>query len=359
MIIPSNLKMRCIQRRTLMKGFALSIFFANMVILLKILFASSNEGDTHLTKEFGFDSNGHQKVIIRSERKVKMSSRQLNVGQNHKTDQNITELHKTELGDIFISVKTTAKNHFTRLKVLLDTWIQLAINQTFIFTDSDDAELQKMLPDGHVLNTNCSSEHTRRALCCKMALEYDIYMNTNKRWFCHVDDDTYLNIHRLVNVLQRYNHTFDWYLGKPSLKHPIEIEDRVNPGQKLAFWFATGGAGFCISHALAIKMIPYAGGGKLMTAGDQIRLPDDCTIGYIIDYVLHKKLTVIEEFHSHLEALHQIRQKVIGDQITLSYYQDSERTNLININGFSREKDPTRFYSLHCHLNPYLEICVQ
>lgn len=29
--------------------------------------------------------------------------------------------------------------------------------------------------------------------------------------------------------------------------------------QKVAFWFATGGAGFCISKALGIAMVPEAG----------------------------------------------------------------------------------------------------
>lgn len=28
--------------------------------------------------------------------------------------------------------------------------------------------------------------------------------------------------------------------------------------QKISFWFATGGAGFCLSRALASKMIPVA-----------------------------------------------------------------------------------------------------
>ena len=31
--------------------------------------------------------------------------------------------------------------------------------------------------------------------------------------------------------------------------------------QKVAFWFATGGAGFCISQALGIAMMPEAGWG--------------------------------------------------------------------------------------------------
>lgn len=37
--------------------------------------------------------------------------------------------HLTNLSDVFISVKTTVKNHKTRLKLLLDTWIKTAENQ--------------------------------------------------------------------------------------------------------------------------------------------------------------------------------------------------------------------------------------
>jgi Fringe-like len=35
----------------------------------------------------------------------------------------------TELDDIFISVKTTKKNHNTRLKMIVETWFQLAKDQ--------------------------------------------------------------------------------------------------------------------------------------------------------------------------------------------------------------------------------------
>lgn len=51
---------------------------------------------------------------------------------------------------------------------------------------------------------------------------------------------------------------------------------------KVRFWFATGGAGFCISRALALRMLPVAGGGKLISIGDRIRFPDDVTVGFII-----------------------------------------------------------------------------
>ena len=50
------------------------------------------------------------------------------------------------------------------------------------------------------------------------------------RWFCHVDDDNYLNTDQLVKLLQTYNHTQHWYIGKPSLSHPLEIQSRSKEG---------------------------------------------------------------------------------------------------------------------------------
>lgn len=265
---------------------------------------------------------------------------------------------RTTLDDIFISVKTTIKNHKLRMKLLLDTWINNARKQTYIFTETDDPDLLNKAEPGHVINTNCSVGHDRKSLVCKMAQEFDWFINMKKRWFCHVDDDTYLNVQRLVTFLQQYNHTDDWYLGRPSLDHPIEVMDRTHPGQNLAFWFATGGAGFCLSRALALKMVPHAGGGRLMRAAEHIRLADDCTIGYIIDNILHKELTVIKLFHSHLEALWKLRQPDIKEQITFGYSLKQGRTNVVNVHGFPSEKDPTRFLSIHCHLNPLSQICL-
>lgn len=43
------------------------------------------------------------------------------------------------------------------------------------------------------------------------------------RWFCHFDDDNYVNIPKLVELLSNYSPTMDWYLGKPSIASPLEI----------------------------------------------------------------------------------------------------------------------------------------
>ncbi|KAK7498302.1 hypothetical protein BaRGS_00010562 [Batillaria attramentaria] len=262
----------------------------------------------------------------------------------------------TDISDIFISVKTSGKFHASRLKLVTETWFILAREQTTFFTDTDDAEMNEAT-GGHLINTNCSSSHTRQSLCCKMSVEFDAYLESRKRWMCHFDDDIYVNIPVLVKLLQNYQHTEDWYLGKPSMRHPIEMEDPSNRGMKIVFGFATGSA-FCISRGLALKMMPHAGGGRLMAIGEKLRLPDDCVIGYIVEHLLNEELTVIKEFRSHLEALVLIKPYQLKKQITLSYSRRADgRQNVVNIEGFTAEEDPTRFKSIHCHLFPTFREC--
>ncbi|XP_047098976.1 fringe glycosyltransferase [Schistocerca piceifrons] len=263
----------------------------------------------------------------------------------------------TALQDVFISVKTTGSYHRARLPLILKTWFQLAKKQTWFFTDTDDPEFQ-LKTNGHMINTNCSSSHNRKALCCKMSVEFDVFLESNKRWFCHVDDDNYVNVPRLVRVLSGYNPQQDWYLGKPSIRAPLEILNRDNTAQKISFWFATGGAGFCLSRALALKMMPVASGGKFISIGEKIRLPDDVTMGYIIEHMLQKPLTVIEQFHSHLEPMKFLRPDTIQDQITFSYsHYSKDEMNVVKIDGFDKRIDPTRFLSIHCFLFPYFSFC--
>ncbi|KAF0032926.1 hypothetical protein F2P81_015216 [Scophthalmus maximus] len=246
--------------------------------------------------------------------------------------------------DIFIAVKTTKKFHRPRLNLLLDTWISRNVQQTYIFTDGEDEELKRKM-GSHAINTNCSAAHSRQALSCKMAVEYDKFIESGKKWFCHVDDDNYVNVRTLVKHLSQYPHTQDMYIGKPSLDRPIEATERLgdNKMKPVNFWFATGGAGFCVSRGLALKMSPWASGGHFMNTAEKIRLPDDCTIGYIIESVLGVPLTRSNLFHSHLENLQQVSRSEIHKQITLSYGMFENKSNIINLKGaFPVEEDPSR-----------------
>ncbi|KAI7796617.1 beta-1,3-N-acetylglucosaminyltransferase radical fringe [Triplophysa rosa] len=264
-----------------------------------------------------------------------------------------------DLRDIFIAIKTTRKYHKSRLQLLAQTWVSKAKEQTFIFTDGKDKELR--LKTGlNIINTNCSAAHTRQALCCKMSVEYDKFIESQKKWFCHVDDDNYVILPGLLELLSSYSHTQDVYLGRPSLDHPIEAAERVKSDGSVSvkFWFATGGAGFCISRGLALKMSPWASLGNFITTAEKIRLPDDCTIGYIIEALLEVPLTHTGLFHSHLENLLRLPTNNILKQVTLSYGGFENRRNVVSVGGaFSLAEDPSRFKTVHCLLYPDTDWC--
>lgn len=62
-------------------------------------------------------------------------------------------------------------------------------------------------------NKTCSIHRAMLTACC--------------RWFCHVDDDNYVILPSLLQLLSTYHHSQDVYLGRPSLDHPIEAAERV------------------------------------------------------------------------------------------------------------------------------------
>ena len=42
------------------------------------------------------------------------------------------------------------------------------------------------------------------------------------RWWCHVDDDTYLNVPKLIKLLNKYNFKESVILGKTPHNHPVK-----------------------------------------------------------------------------------------------------------------------------------------
>ncbi|XP_039747304.1 LOW QUALITY PROTEIN: fringe glycosyltransferase [Pararge aegeria] len=260
------------------------------------------------------------------------------------------------LDDIFISVKTTKFYQYSRLPIILKTWFQLAKKQTWFFTDTDNPRHQNQT-NGHMVNTKCSASHQLKHLCCKMSVEYDHFLESGKKWFCHFDDDNYVNVPRLLAVLQKYNHQEDWYLGKTSVNKPVDMFKKPTNQLLYTFWFATGGAGICLSRSLALKMLPIASGGRFISICESIRFPDDVTLGYIIEHLMEKNLTRLPELHSHLEQMKLLNPETFRDQISFSYSKTSKGWNVINVPGFNYRYDPTRFLSLHCYLFPYFKYC--
>ncbi|XP_017287321.1 beta-1,3-N-acetylglucosaminyltransferase radical fringe [Kryptolebias marmoratus] len=296
---------------------------------------------------------GHENPTPRRDKNLRSSGRLVGSGSRLRPPDQL------ELKDIFIAVKTTRKYHRSRLELLIQTWVSQAKEQAYIFTDAEDKDLQ-LRTGAHIINTNCSAAHNRQALCCKMSVEYDKFIESQKKWFCHVDDDNYVILPSLLGLLSSYHHSQDIYLGRPSLNHPIEAAERVKSDGSVSvkFWFATGGAGFCISRGLALKMSPWASLGNFISTAEKIRLPDDCTIGYIIEALLEVKLTHTNLFHSHLENLQKLPADTLLDQVTLSYGGFENRGNVVSIvKSFSLTEDPTRFKTVHCRLYPETEWC--
>ncbi|XP_031732912.1 beta-1,3-N-acetylglucosaminyltransferase manic fringe-like [Anarrhichthys ocellatus] len=228
---------------------------------------------------------------------------------------------KLKLEDIYVAVKTTGRFHQSRLALLLETWISRTKAHTFIFTDTEDEDLQS---NGYnVVVTSCQSDHSQQALSCKMSAEYDGFMASDKRRL-------YLNICVLCFVTQR----------------------------EVRFWFATGGAGFCLSRRLAEKMAPWASGSRFEQTSATIRLPDDCTVGFIVEKRLGISMVHCPLFHSHLENLLLVSHRSIPHQVTLSYGMFENKMNSIEVKGsFSKKEDPSRFKTVHCMLYPFTSWC--
>ncbi|KAJ8283236.1 hypothetical protein COCON_G00020860 [Conger conger] len=247
-----------------------------------------------------------------------------------------------QLSDIFIAVKTTGRFHSTRLTLLLETWISRTKEHTYIFTDAEDGSAA--LKGYNMVVTSCSPEHSAQGLSCKMSAEYDHFMASDKKWLCHVDDDNYVNPGALLSLLSGFPPGGDVYVGKPSLDHPIRAHELLpdNTTREVDFWFATGGAGFCLSRTLAEKCRPGRG----------------APVGFIVEQRLGIPLVHSAMFHSHLENLLLLTPRHVPLQVTLSYGLFENKMNSVELQGtLSKEEDPSRFKTVHCLLYPMTNWC--
>ena len=62
-----------------------------------------------------------------------------------------------------------------------------------------------------------------------------------------------------------------------------------------------------------------------------------------IEHILGEKLTVVPEFHSHLEPMKRLAMDELDKQISFSYISYNGVDNVLDLPGpFSKEVDPTR-----------------
>ena len=136
-----------------------------MLILLSVavLFFSLGFSVPHILAAFNKGEKTQNSILFDSQSAAKRPPTKTNAGDL--------------LNDVFISVKTTQKYHHPRLVILLQTWVSLVKEQTYFFTDNNNEDFSSSgMLQGHLIDTNCSSSHSRAALSCKMAKEYDTFL---------------------------------------------------------------------------------------------------------------------------------------------------------------------------------------
>lgn len=55
--------------------------------------------------------------------------------------------------------------------------------------------------------------------------------------------------------------------------------------------------------------------GSFMSTAERLRLPDDCTVGYIVEGLLGARLLHSPLFHSHLESLQRLPPEAVLQQV--------------------------------------------
>lgn len=279
-------------------------------------------------------------------------------GKNFSTaPKKIEKSEPLKVEDVTHTIKTTKKFHQSRMEVILKTWFQLAANQTYIITDEVDIPLSIKSNYHVVVAKSCGNKHTARDLTCKIGIEFDTFLDHPSKWWCHWDDDNYVNIDKLLKFLSNYDWRKPWYIGRASLNHKLKINYK---GRYVDIWFATGGCGICFSEALVKMMKPYVYNNKLMLLFQRRPAHDDVIFGLLINHILKVDLTQSKLFNSHIHHK-DIKSfntpSKLKEQISLSYSPSVHIFLDDKFFGFTKNEDPTRFYSLHCLLYPTTNYC--
>ncbi|XP_065919467.1 beta-1,3-N-acetylglucosaminyltransferase radical fringe-like isoform X2 [Dysidea avara] len=267
------------------------------------------------------------------------------------------------LSNVYISVKTAPKHYDRRLSILKKTWFQKVNKEEFMivsdyvndsFTDLKQFEDELTEEGFHIVRAKCVLGHRVRDLCCKSGVEYEQfynYLETHKshgqqvQWYCHFDDDVYVNVKELSNLLSKYDQSKPYYVGR--FPRPGGVS---NVSQKM-FWYLAG-ATYCISLPLMMKLEKYFNGmDKFQNTCDVSGYPGDMTVGAIIELVLGYNVTHVDNMYTDLK---NISTEALSKLITISFgsldgiYTESKIDPQLRL--FTDTEDPTRFLTYHCLL---------
>lgn len=73
--------------------------------------------------------------------------------------------------------------------------------------------------------------------------------------------------------------------------------------------------GLGVGRALEVLTSFPSSLGSFMSTAERVRLPDDCTVGYIVEGLLGARLLRSPLFHSHLENLQRLPSGAVLQQV--------------------------------------------
>ena len=260
---------------------------------------------------------------------------------------------------IMYLVRTSAKLYEQRLIHLLETWIEQVSDDTYFVSDLILPKINRH----HQLLTQktCGTDkHTLPSLCCKTAHEFLFYNHLFDKydWFCHFDDDQYVNVNNLNHYLSKFDTRKAFYIGRNSWPNQLKRSKEPYPH---AFWFATLGAGVCLSKRVIVLLRPYTLQPTEFVDGcRRENYHDDIYVGFLINAYLNTSLTKSNLFHSHLEKFfyqdEKKFQQIFKQQITFGFRRPDRYPNFLP-DLFPHSSDPYRMQTLHCLLHSHLRKC--
>ncbi|UJR26861.1 hypothetical protein I4U23_008172 [Adineta vaga] len=223
---------------------------------------------------------------------------------------------------IFYLIRTSARFYQKRLIYLLETWVTLAKNDVFFTTDTILPNISKSRMI--LTKKTCGIDaHTMGSLCCKTAHDFLLFQKHLSRydWFCHFDDDQYVNVDNLQKYLSTLDSTFPYYIGRNSWPDTVKRSKEPYPNP---FWFATLGAGVCLSKRTIQLLKPFTQNPSQYVDGCiRENYHDDIYLGFLLHGYLNITLTKNEHFHSHLEKTFYSNQqtflRTFRDEITFGF----------------------------------------
>ncbi|CAF1064878.1 unnamed protein product [Rotaria sordida] len=260
---------------------------------------------------------------------------------------------------IMYVVRTVSKYYSTRLIYLLQTWIPLVQEHVFFVSDI----LLPNITQTHIIPTEktCGlSSHSVRSLCCQTIHDFILYRRhaSNYDWLCHIDDDQYVHVDNLRKYLSTLDFHRPYYIGRNSWSTTFKRTKNPYPYH---FWFATLGAGVCLSKGI-LHLLDFHTQTASQFINGCIReyYPDDIYLGFLISNHLNVSLTKNLRFHSHLErSLFDDKHsfiKTFHQQITFGFGLPHVVPRFLPY-LFPKNIDPFRMRTLHCLLYTQLEDC--